>query len=107
MISKEIYFFTRWSGGVFRSTDYGTTWDYVHEQLGGPEFVVFEKFRGKDSDLLSAAGSFIGVMASYDKGASWETIAEEFKGKPIKQIAFDGSSLYVVVYGEGVYRAKL
>jgi photosystem II stability/assembly factor-like uncharacterized protein len=89
-------------GGVFKSTNNGTTWSNIG-------------LVGKDIDVLTAYGDTIiaavnqdGVYLSTDSGASWKIInGRGFTDEQYMTIAFSGNTLFVGAYYSGFFSNDL
>lgn len=57
------------NGGVYRSTDNGSTWMLLSKKLGNPYGI--SSFATQDTVLYAGSG-YTGIFRSYDKGETWE-----------------------------------
>ncbi len=102
-----IYAATR-QGGVFRSNDFGATWEAC-----GNELLEFDSYDFNDlttaNGLVFASLPGPGLLRSSDFGATWEQANQGFAGYNdtghVAALAFDGTYLYAGTYG-GIYRSS-
>jgi hypothetical protein len=76
-------------GGVWRSTDAGSTWTNVVP----PEADVHEVAAGSGGRVVAAAAG--GVGWSVDDGATWEWTAEGLHAAYCRAVAVDGGTIFV------------
>jgi uncharacterized protein (TIGR03437 family) len=92
-------------GGIYRSTDYGLTWNSVSEDLTENGLRV----RAFASDSTAVyAGTQDGVWRSTDNGLSWQrfnnTVAGTSAPTIVNALLFDGTTLYAGTQFQGVLR---
>lgn len=89
-------------GGIFLSTDAGTTWRHV---LSEAQHVYDVTIDPRDPTKLYACGFDRGVYRSTDRGETWHRIRGfNFKwGQRVIADPYDPESLYVTTFGGGVW----
>ena len=102
-------------GGVYRSTDGGTSWSAAFTGLTNPvvgAFAVSTNLVGGTNHFAGTNGGGIGL--STDNGMNWTAVSTGLTGKNVRALAISpydvgpgGSTLYAGTYGGGVWRRPL
>jgi hypothetical protein len=88
-------------GGVFRSTNNGTSWMATELNTGG---VVSFAVSGTN---LFAGGSWSGVFLSTDMGTSWTLVGSGLTNTDVMSLGVSGTTLFVGAGGNGIWRRPL
>ncbi|HEV8539396.1 MAG TPA: T9SS type A sorting domain-containing protein [Bacteroidota bacterium] len=89
------------NGGVFRSSDYGVTWEAVNN--GITDYYIAALL--VDDTILYAGTAFGNVFRSTDYGANWTASGSPPAGA-ISQFAASGSYLFAGTTNAGIYRSN-
>ncbi|MBI5475790.1 MAG: T9SS type A sorting domain-containing protein [Ignavibacteriales bacterium] len=89
-------------GGVFRSSDYGTTWNMVNDGLLN-SYVNSLTFSPDASTNLFAGTSSGGVFLSTDDGDNWQEVNSGLTNFDVRSFATIGTKLFAGTYGSGVF----
>ena len=88
------------------SNDGGTTWaQRGQNSLPAEKFNCIAAHPTKSNLLYIATDT--SVLASSDGGSTWKAIDGLLPNAPVMQVFTDGSYLYAVTFGRGLWRAKL
>jgi photosystem II stability/assembly factor-like uncharacterized protein len=92
-------------GGIYRSTDDGTTWELASAGLSGRESSGYA-FLELGSRVFAATG--VGIAVSTDEGMSWSSANNGLPalGSVITGLAVDGSGTIYASGSEGVYHSN-
>jgi photosystem II stability/assembly factor-like uncharacterized protein len=107
--AKTIFVATR--GGVWKSTDGGSTWSATMQNLRPLASVSALAIEwGKDHDVIFAATQMAGVYKSLDRGQTWRAVdggihASVFVGKHITRIVSNTADSLLVATSDGLYRS--
>ncbi len=85
-------------GGVYLTTNNGTSWTAVNNGLPGPDFTT-SALAVSGANLFAGLGS--GVFLSTNNGSNWT--AAGLTGKYISSLAVSGSNLFAGTGNEGVF----
>ncbi len=88
------------SGGVFLSTDTGTTWTAVNNGLTGNGGGILS-LAVSGTNIL--AGTNYGLFLSTNNGTSWTAVNNGIAGIAIKALAVSGTNILAGTFGNGVF----
>jgi photosystem II stability/assembly factor-like uncharacterized protein len=91
-----------WSGGVFRSSDNGETWESVSSSE--LEYQAVFSFEIIGTTLFAGTNNG-GVFRTVDNGETWEQVNNGLPLQPIRTLAVKDSILLVGMDSAGVYRS--
>lgn len=86
------------NGGIFKSTDGGTTWAQKIDGMGYQSVVAI----ARSGSFLLATGT-VGLYRSTDGGESWTASTGLPAGNGVFSLAVDGSTVYAGTQGGGIY----
>ena len=89
-------------GGVFLSTNNGTSWTAPSAVVPNPRYVVALAVSGTN---LFAGTRFGGVFLSTDNGRSWTAVNSGLTTLSIPALAVSGTNLFAGTSGGGVFRS--
>lgn len=84
---------------LFKSSDFGATWEAIRSNLPGENFNVLREDPANKNLLF--AGSDFGVYASLDAGAHWQAMAQEMPNVPVHDLAIQAKAHDLVVGTHG------
>jgi hypothetical protein len=87
-------------GGVFLSTNNGTSW--TEASAGLPTNYDVRAFKVIGTNLFAAAG---GVYLSTNSGTSWTAVDSGLTSPYVSALAVSGTNLFAGTYGGGVFRS--
>jgi photosystem II stability/assembly factor-like uncharacterized protein len=87
-------------GGVFRSTDNGTSWTEASNGL-----TDFDVYVLAVSGTTLFAGFEEGIFRSTDNGDHWINLKSPITGKKVQSIAVVGTSIITATWDKGIYRS--
>jgi photosystem II stability/assembly factor-like uncharacterized protein len=90
--------FTVCIGGVFRSSDYGTSWNWASPSLGGS--ISVSVFATGDVLLLASFASPYGVFRSTDLGNSWSQVSSSYANQMF------GADSIIFLVSDRTYRSS-
>lgn len=98
---SSTFYVSTFKGGLFRTRDYGTTWEAVTDQLTEQVFVCVVS---DDDPNIMYIGTDNGVFKSTDEGANWEPTSV---GSVTKSLLLKNGERNVVIAGTeiGIYRS--
>ena len=99
--SDEVYF-AGTGGGVYRSTDYGVNWSFVH--AGGGNGWVYSFVFDQSNNLYIGTGSG-GVYMSPDNGDVWQQINSGLTHLGVYSLAVNSTNEIFAVTGEGIFKS--
>lgn len=99
--SDEVYFAGTGSG-VYRSTDYGLNWSFVH--AGGGNGYVYSFVFDHSNNLFIGTGSG-GVYMSVDNGNEWQQINSGLTHLGVYSLAVNSINEVFAVTGEGIFKS--
>jgi len=95
--------------GVFRSTDFGKSWQPSNQGLEEDLIITEIAAISSPSALLLYAGSGKGrLYRSGNPGQNWQFVSDDFGGSPIFGVASDETSdiIYVATEGSGAFKTQ-
>ncbi len=75
------------SAGVFRTSDYGISWDVVNTGLSTKDIYTLAVFNVDSVNSNIFAGSSEGVFISKNNGEKWQLTSTVFNPKPVRALA--------------------
>ena len=95
-------------GGLWRSTDYGASWNSLHNPVKWSVGHTTAYTFGLNGDIYFARdGDATGIMRSTDLGATWEIINSGLTTtRVIPLLAHPDGYVYAGTYGQGVFRTN-
>ena len=87
---------------LFRTRDYGATWDSITVGIPADEATRVVREDPRRSGLL-LAGTMRGVYASWDAGDHWERLSLNLPVVPVWDIAFHGDAAVLGTHGRGFW----
>ena len=87
---------------IFRSDDYGQNWTKIVNGIPTADFVHAVREDIKRPGLLYA-GTEHGVYASFDNGASWQSIAANLPETQVPDLAVTENDLVIATHGRSFY----
>ena len=94
VILKDNNLFAGTSAGVFRSTDFGSTWTRLY-YLNNPTIWDVLSFGVSDSNLFVGTNGGSGLFLTTDEGTSWVQINTGLLSRTVRAFAFSGTSIFV------------
>jgi len=93
-------------GGIFSSTDGGTTWAPSYAGLEPNASIHSIVFDPTNPQIVYASDHLSGVYRSEDGGGTWTVINEGLTNRTVNALAIssDGKYLYVTTIGGGIFR---
>jgi photosystem II stability/assembly factor-like uncharacterized protein len=101
-LAAEKYKLQDLSPYIFKTEDYGETWDLIVAGIGADHFVRAVKEDPERSGLLFA-GTEHAPYVSFDDGSHWQSIALDLPDLQISDVEVAGNDLVVSTYGRGFY----
>ncbi|MBK6913405.1 MAG: T9SS type A sorting domain-containing protein [Ignavibacteriales bacterium] len=98
-VSETILFAGTYGGGVFRSTNNGTSWTEVNSGLTDTEVYAL----AVSGTNLFAGTLFGGVFLSTNNGTSWNEVNNGLANTDVKAFAVSGTSLFAGTNYRGVF----
>jgi hypothetical protein len=89
--------------GVFRSTDFGNTWELLSNGITSSAYRCF----AHNNDLIVAGSTSAGVFYSVNDGDSWSEINEGLTDLGIFDLSLSGSHIIAATPNQGVFRYSL
>jgi len=88
---------------VFKTTDYGETWQLIAGNL--PQEIIYVIFEDKKNPSLLFVGTDIGVFVTIDGGKKWMSMKNNMPTNPIHDLLIHPRENELVVgsYGFGIY----
>jgi photosystem II stability/assembly factor-like uncharacterized protein len=87
---------------LYRTRDFGTTWDEIAAGIPEDEATRVVREDPKRPGLL-LAGTMRGVYASFDAGDHWAPLQWNLPVVPVWDLAFHGDSVVLATHGRGFY----
>jgi len=87
---------------IYKTTDYGQTWQLITDGIRGDDFVYVVREDPVRAGLLYA-GSEKGVYVSFDDGASWQPLQRNLPVVAVMSMRVKGNDLVVATHGRGVW----
>jgi photosystem II stability/assembly factor-like uncharacterized protein len=87
---------------LYKTTDYGTTWTKIADGIPDGAYVHAVREDPKRKGLLYA-GTELGVWASLDGGAHWETLQLNLPSSPVHDLIVKNDDLVVATHGRSFW----
>ncbi len=87
---------------IYRTKDYGKTWELITSGLAMPAFVNAVREDPKQKGLLYAGTEF-GMYVSFDDGAHWQTLQLNLPVTSIRDLVVHGDDLIVATHGRSFW----
>ncbi len=96
------YKFNDFTPHVFKSTDYGQTWNRLVNGIGADAHVRVIREDPKQKDLLYA-GTELGLYVSFDGGVKWNAFQRNLPIVPITDLMVQGNDLIIATQGRAFW----
>jgi photosystem II stability/assembly factor-like uncharacterized protein len=92
-----------WSPYVYRTRDYGETWERLTDGTNGipPDYPVRVVREDPERPGLLYAGTEFGFYVSFDDGVHWQPLQLDLPAVPVTDLAFHGADLVISTMGRG------
>ncbi len=87
---------------IFKTTDFGRTWTRIVNGLPADAYVHAVREDPMRRGLLYAATQR-GVYASYDDGATWQSLRLNMPDVPVADLVVEGNELVIATHGRGFW----
>ena len=87
---------------LFKTADYGKTWQPITTGLVDPAFVIAVREDPKQKDLLYAGTEF-GIYVSFDDGSRWLPLQMNLPVTSIRDMVIHGDDLVVATHGRSFW----
>ena len=87
---------------IYKTTDYGATWQLITNGIPGTEFVRVVREDPERAGLLYA-GTERGVWVSFDNGGSWQTLRRNLPIVPVHDLAVKEGDLIAATHGRSFW----
>ncbi|HEX2667003.1 MAG TPA: hypothetical protein VHP13_01390 [Gammaproteobacteria bacterium] len=87
---------------VFRTHDYGKTWESITDGIPASQFVYVVRQDLKDPKLLYA-GTNVGVYVSFDDGGHWRPLQANLPNARVRDITLHGDDLIAATHGRAIW----
>ncbi len=87
---------------IFRTTDYGKTWEPVQNGIAAPAFLRAIREDPKRKGLLFA-GTESGVFVSFDNGDDWQPLQLNLPAGSIRDLVIHGDDLVIGTHGRSFW----
>ena len=87
---------------LFKTTDYGETWQPITTGLADPAFVIAVREDPQQKGLLYAGTEF-GIYASFDDGSHWMPLQMNLPVTSIRDMVVHGDDLVVATHGRSFW----
>ncbi len=87
---------------IYRTRDYGKTWDSITTGLAAPHFVNAIREDPKQKGLLYAGTEF-GVYISFDDGGHWQPLQLNLPVSSVRDLMVHGNDLVVATHGRSFW----
>jgi photosystem II stability/assembly factor-like uncharacterized protein len=87
---------------LYRTRDYGKTWQSITTGLAAPNFVNAVREDPKQKDLLYAGTEF-GVFVSFDDGADWQPLQFNLPVSSVRDLVIHGDDLVIATHGRSFW----
>ncbi|MCF6306564.1 MAG: T9SS type A sorting domain-containing protein [Flavobacteriaceae bacterium] len=93
------------NGHIFKSTDFGATWNDISSNL--PDIPINDIEKDQYGNLF--LGTDVGVLASLDEGVTWQPLGENMPSVVVTDLFIHENSeyLYVGTYGRSSYKLNI
>ena len=87
---------------IFRTHDYGATWEAIIDGIPADQFVYVVRQDPKDAHLLYA-GTNAGVYVSFDDGGRWQPLQGGLPNVRVRDLVVHGDDLIAATHGRGLW----
>lgn len=87
---------------VYKTSDYGSTWDRIDDGLPGHEFCRVVREDPARAGLLYV-GTELGIHASFDDGATWQSVQSNLPVTPVYDFVIKDNDLVVATHGRSFW----
>ena len=87
---------------IYRTRDYGATWQSITDGLSEPAFVNAVREDPESKGLLFAGTEF-GIYISFDDGDHWQPLQLNLPVTSVRDMAFHGADLIVATHGRSFW----
>ncbi|HEY3645882.1 MAG TPA: hypothetical protein VGM16_11145 [Gammaproteobacteria bacterium] len=87
---------------IFKTHDYGETWDAIVDGIPADQFVYVVRQDPKDARLLYA-GTNAGVYVSFDEGDHWQPLQGGLPNVRVRDLTVHGDDLLAATHGRGIW----
>ncbi len=87
---------------LFRTRDFGQTWQSITTGLVEPHFVLAVREDPRQAGLLFAGTEF-GIHVSFDAGDHWQTLQLNLPVSSVRDIAMHGDDVIVATHGRSIW----
>ncbi len=87
---------------IFKTHDYGETWDKIIDGIPADQFVFVVRQDPKDARLLYA-GTNAGVYVSFDEGDHWQPLQGGLPNVRVRDLTVHGDDLIAATHGRGLW----
>ena len=87
---------------IYRTRDYGATWDLISSGLSAPAFVRAVREDPKTKGLLFA-GTELGVYVSFDDGDHWQPLQLNLPVTGVRDLTIHGDDLVAATFGRSFW----
>jgi photosystem II stability/assembly factor-like uncharacterized protein len=87
---------------LYKTNDYGKTWQLITNGLAAPAFVNAIREDPKQRGLLFAGTEF-GMYVSFNDGANWQPLQLNLPVTSVRDMVIHGDDLVVATHGRGFY----
>lgn len=101
-IATTRYKFNDFKPGLFKSTNYGKTWQAINNGIDDGAYTRVLREDSENPNLLFA-GTFNGVYCSWDGGEQWQSLQLNLPITPITDLAVSHNDLIVATQGRSFW----
>jgi photosystem II stability/assembly factor-like uncharacterized protein len=87
---------------IYRTRNYGKTWDLITSGLRAPQFVLAVREDPAQRGMLFAGTEF-GIAVSFDAGNHWQTLQLNLPVTSVRDMAIHGDDLIVGTHGRSIW----
>jgi hypothetical protein len=87
---------------IYRTRDYGATWQLVNEGLTAPSFLRSIREDPNQRGLLFA-GTELGVYVSFDDGDHWQSLQFNLPASSVQDMVIHGDDLVIATHGRSFW----
>ena len=87
---------------VYRTRDYGKSWDAITTGLEAPKFVLAVREDPKQRQLLYAGTEF-GIEVSFDDGDHWQPLQLNLPATSVRDMTVHGDDLVIATHGRSFW----
>lgn len=102
-VSGTNFFADTWVGGMYLSTDNGTSWTAMNNVLPGNETIKSLVVSG----MNIYTGTYHGVYLSTNNGVSWAPINNGLTTLHVMSLAISGNNIFAVTEGSKIWKRPI